>query len=187
MLAKYLFVIQPSAAVEDRIARLKANLTHQIGYYPSCYSKPHITIVSLWMDDSRESVLVRSLRHATAQESAISMTAYGISSFESSKTVYVKIKELKAFSKMSSNISKRSFISHLPYKYRFSSYVPHLTIGKNLNNNFDFACSWFKQYSYEETFTATYALLLKKYCGERFSPVQEFPFCSTPSGQLPLF
>jgi len=187
MRAIYLLAITPSPSVENEVLGLKATLGNRINYYPARHSEPHITIVSVVMDDSLEYKLLKSLHNIIAQERPISMTASGIGYFVPSQTIFVGIKEISLFSKLSRNISKNSIIAGFPSKFKCSTYVPHLTIGRNLNYHFNIARNCFHNYAYEETFTATSALLLKRYEGGRFLPVQEFPFSAMPASQLAMF
>ncbi|GEO07028.1 hypothetical protein AAE02nite_46920 [Adhaeribacter aerolatus] len=156
--AVYLLVISPSSSVKNVVLRLRAKLGNKIGIYPARYSQPHITILSVVIDDSLEHKLFNSLRKIIAQESPISMTAHGIECFPSNKTIYVGIRETNLFSTLSKNIWRSPFVSGLPKEFKTSSYVPHLTIGRSLNYNFDSAQNCFKEYSYEESFMADSAL-----------------------------
>ncbi|MGV3587858.1 MAG: 2'-5' RNA ligase family protein [Adhaeribacter sp.] len=189
MRAEYLLIIPPSSSVRDVVLYLKAQLGNKINDYTSRNSQPHISVLWVCMDDSLEPILCRSLRNILAQERPIILTTNGIKSFPSSKTIYLGIEETSLFEQMSRNIGKSSFIVGLPAEFRSSTYVPHLTIGRNLEHSFDFARDYFGEYSYHESFMAASATLLKKYDGGRYVPVEEFPFCSIFSGpsQLPIF
>ncbi|KAA5548813.1 2'-5' RNA ligase family protein [Adhaeribacter rhizoryzae] len=187
MRAEYLLIISPSTSVRDVVLYLKKQLGNKINDYPGRYSQPHISILWVELDDSLEHQLFSSLFKILALESPIVLTTNGIKYFPSSKTIYLGIEETSSFEQMSRNIGKSSFIVGLPAEFRSSTYVPHLTINRNLEHSFDFARDYFGEYSYKESFTASSALLLKRYDGGRYFPVQEFPFCAVLSGQLPMF
>jgi len=185
MRAEYLLIIPPSSSVKNVVLYLKAQLGNKINNYTGRNSQPHISVLWVYMDDSLESILCESLRKIIAQERPIILTTNSIKSFPSSKTIYLGIEEISLFEQMSRNIGRSSFISGFLSKFKRSTYLPHITVGRNLKHSFDFARNYFGEYSYEESFMASSALLLKRYDGGRYIRVEEFPFCAEASGQLP--
>lgn len=186
MRAEYLLIIPPSSSVINVVLYLKAELGNKINKYLGRNSQPHISVLWVFMDDSLESFLCESLRNIIAHERPIILTTNSIKSFLSSKTIYLGIEEISLFEQMSRNIGRSSFISGFPSKYKRSTYVPHITVGRNLKHRFDFARNYFGEYSYEESFMASSAILLKRYDEGRYIRVEEFPFCAVASVQLPL-
>jgi len=186
-LIKYLLIISPPDFIKYDVAWYKDLLAKLIGYYDARFSTAHLTIAAFLLDRSKEKALLRSLKEAIAEESSVTFNITGFDAFDPNNTLFLKIQEIESFSKVSKNINRRSVLYGIPSRFKSLTYVPHLTIGKNLNNDFDFAYRLLKDKSYTQTFTAQSALLLKKEGNKNFVPIQEFPFLARPGRQLTLF
>jgi len=179
-LVEYLLIISPPDFIKNDVAWYKDWLAKQIGYYDARFSMAHLTIAAFLLARSKEKALLRSLKDAIAKESNITFNITGFDVFYPNNTFFLKIEERESFSKVSKNINLKSVLSGIPSRFKFLTYVPHLTIGKNLNNNFHFAYCLLKDKSYTQTFTAQSALLLKKERDKKFCTYSGVSFsCQT--------
>ena len=184
---EYLLIISPPNYIKNDVYWYKNLLANRIGNYNALYSIAHLTIACFLLDSSKLKAMLRSLQQAAAEESEIVFTINGFNVFPTSYTIYMEIKEIESFKKISKNMCKKSMISDLPNKCKYQTYKPHITIGKGLDYQFMPAYNLLSGQSYTQTFTATGVLLLKRNSQDRFETVQEFPFLSKSPAQISLF
>jgi len=184
-LVEYLLIVSPPDCIKNDVENYKNLLASGYGSYIARYSIAHLTLASFLLHPKREKALIRSLQNAAAEESEKTFTTDGFAIFDSSSTLYLKIKEMSSFSQLSKNINEKTLGIYLPSCHKYLTYNPHLTIGKLLNN-LEAAMSLFFHQEYVRHFKASGLLLLKRNSDGRYEPVQEFPFLSRAPAQLSI-
>jgi len=181
---EYLLVVSPPDFIKKDVFEYKKLLCDKIGSYCSYRSIAHLTIACFLMDKKREKALHNSLQIIAAEQSKIAFSINGFKAFKTSGTVYMLINEKKAFSNLSKNICQKTLIANISSKYKTITTVPHLTIGKQLEERFVTAYHFLREQSYNQTFIADGILLLRRNNQNKYEPVQAFPFLSKSPAQL---
>ena len=180
--SKYLVVLSLPEIIKNDVKHFKDHLANKIGFYDSRFSIAHVSILSFWMRIKGENTLLLRLEEIAAGQAPFNLTICNFNSFSSS-TIYLEILEKELFSRMSKNFNKNTINPYLPNKWKGLTTTPHVTIAKNLNDNFNATYDLFRYKTYNNSFIANAALVLKKYSSGNYELLMELPFLAKPSAQ----
>ena len=184
---QFLLIISPPEPIKKAVEDYKEKLFNSIGNYTSRNSIAHLTLSAFEIEDRWELALIRSLEEIAAEESAFRISICDFQFFKQNCTVYLHVEEKDKFARLSKSLNGKSFIRRIDRNNKRTVSNPHITIGKELYENFQVASNLFQQEKFTGSFTAEAAVLLKRTESGQFELLKEFPFLSRPPRQGMLF
>jgi len=161
---QYLAIIKPNGQVTSEAMEMKIRCKNEYGWD---YSKPHFTVFDIIQPVYNEERLIRNFERNIENISPFQIDLCGFCYFfNSTYTLYIKLKDKKKFSEMAQYI--RNFFNPImksvkDYPPHYNSKNPHLTIAKGILER-EFMQAWqsWENAEYQSSTTADRILLLKR-------------------------
>ena len=153
------------------------------------WSKTHITLTMLRMEQGNEVRLCQILREVCAGHQAFDLHFSGYGHFVESRTVFVNPVEKEIIASLASDLAHFVRVdTEMARRAVFMSIDPHMTIAKSLfqNNWFHMAWNVFKDRTYARQMRADKIILLRRGMSPRtaYEPVAEFMLGSMAIGNV---
>lgn len=146
---QFLFTIVLEPEMELQVLTFKQELFDQIGEFSSQHSRPHITIGTMLIDESKEEHLLKLIGGVCANTLPFQIHFNGFGCFKA-HTVFAKLDQLQAVRDFMTACEKSTLGFPAKKKWKPKAKNPHLTIGRELAKNYPVA----KEYFLEKPFVA---------------------------------
>jgi 2'-5' RNA ligase len=147
---QYLFTIILEPELEQQVVHFKKELFEQIGEYSSMRSRPHITIGTMLIDQSKEEHLLKLIGGVCANTVPFQIHFNGFGCFKA-HTVFAKLDQLQAVRNFMTACEKSTLGFPAKKKWKPKAKNPHLTVGRELAKNYPLA----KEYFLEKPFVSS--------------------------------
>jgi len=177
---QYLAIIKPNTRVTSEAMDIKAHCKNEYGWD---YSKPHFTVFDIIQPVYNEERLIRNFERNIENISPFQIDLCGFRYFfNSTYTLYIKLKDEKKFAEMAQYI--RKFFKPIIKSVKdcpplYNSKNPHLTIAKGILEP-EFRQAWpsWENAQYQSSTIADRILLLKRpltYTPLKYEIVGDYP------------
>lgn len=183
---EYLAIIAPEDPVKSDVEKMKTQCKNDYGWMSAVYSRPHFTILKTVQPTHNQKRLMACFDRNIKNISPFQIDLDGFDYFSGSTfTLYAKLKDEKAFCKMTQYIQKFSTpvlksIKGYPIHYAKKA---HLTIAKGISEP-EFMKAWksWKNIGYKSTTKADHILLLGRPLSDiqhKYEIMDKFPLLGT--------
>ena len=174
-LYQYLFVINPSPEVSEKVIGFKYELESHIGEFSGLHSEPHITIGTITLSELKEEMLLERIQYVCAHTKPFSIELDGFGSFKP-HTVYSRLMDsqaIRAFMRACEMASQG-----LPSKkgWQPKAKNPHMTIGRELGAKFKQAQELFIDQPNSSCFEVDKLRVMRRELEDRYSVISEIQF-----------
>lgn len=145
---QYLFTIVLEPEVEKQVLAFKEELFQQIGEFSSQHSRPHITIGTMLIDESKEEHLLKLIGGVCENTFPYQIHFNGFGCFKA-HTVFAKLDQLRAVRDFMTACEKSTLGFPAKKKWKPKAKNPHLTIGRELAKNYPIAKDYFLEKPFE--------------------------------------
>jgi len=174
-LHQYLFGVNPSPEISEKVIGFKHELESHIGEFSSLHSEPHITIGTITLSQLKEEMLLERIQYVCAHTKPFSIALDGFGSFKL-HTVYVRLMDSQAVRVFMS--ACESSCEGLPSKkgWQPKAKNPHLTIGRELGSNFKQSKQLFEDSAYQSRFEVNQLRIMRRELGGKYHLLSEIAF-----------
>lgn len=161
--SEYLIVISPPNTIINYVADLKIGFKKENGSYRSVHSKAHITLTNILLTDVEAKHLLDRLVKVLSDFQAFDIYLNGYDFFDSNETFFIKIEENECLQHLRTLVLEQVEYVIPSLRSRSTSYIPHITIGKQLSKpQFFHAYHLFKKKKYLNYFWTEDITVLKR-------------------------
>lgn len=178
-------VLSPSESVIKKVSQIKRDIFNQYGEFDSYTSTAHITINTYLLDSERITSLNKKLSEFFSFYPPIDIHVNGFDFWDSSKTMVLKVEDNNDLKRLRKDLNIWRKLNHLKGNYKPTD-VPHITIGKNLNNQlYQELKSRYQYIPFQASFESHHVLSLsKKQFSRKYSRKILFPLENRPNGRI---
>lgn len=141
---QYLFTITLDSEIEAQVIGFKKELFEQIGEFSSMHSRPHITIGTMLIDESKEEALMQLIGGVCQNTQPFQIHFEGFGCFKA-HTVFARLGQLQAVRDFMTACEKSTLGFPAKKKWKPKAKNPHLTIGRELAKNYKDAKAFFEE------------------------------------------
>ncbi len=174
----YFIALLPEQALQDEITAFKREAEKQFNTKRALTSPPHVTIVSPFrFDDEHIPQVEKELESFAGNQSSFEIELKHFNCF-APRVIYVDVMVSDEMNRLHRTLNQQlEDTCSIPFQYKDREFHPHMTVAfKDLKKSvFPSAWDYFKQKTFERSFTPSTITLLK-HDGQQWQIFKEFDF-----------